>query len=439
MAICGTFVHSTIFSVGIGGNVETKGSLLNMINQTVQLPNLNFDIIIDLPTYIDCGILEYGHIRSLFCPDVHLYNRWQKLFLKLVQKHSFISVHNILNKNQADEKMKNDIVLDCLEEGTVLSYGDSRCEIELPNGLMKPEEQTDQCERLVPFILPSGTKVTHRKIIFWTGGNQWKLIYLPCVAPLYICGYGPPPSVSSIQYRRVPEASIPPLPGFIGHHVIVRNVQYDCLMGQEFKTSFQDNKVCVFYIPQYNTTKFNIDLEKLQNDSIMEDCLENTCMKDMVSGELEKLCVNISLNEIVAKDQDYYNPVAADVFTLPNLTSVTNRLRTTTMMKTTSMNSEEDDEYYYDLRMLRNQIKEINTDHKYFQIICGIFIIILFLYMIFNVGYITCKERAFTRKLQEIQSNGKIESKYQNITPPINYDDDDDDDDDETIYEDTLY
>ena len=447
------------FRIGIGGGIETQGSLLQMVNQTISLSDIDLNVIIDFPSYVSCSSLQYGNTTTLFCPDSYLYYRWQHLFIKLIQKHSYITIINIENVNEILTSKEQSITFTCPDNGTVLSYGDSHCEITLPNGMIKPKHDTGQCHRLVPFILPSFSKVTFRQISYANGKDDWNNVFLPCVAPLYICGYGSNSTIHSIQYNEALMAVEPPPPGFLGFNYVVRDAKYDCLMGQEFMATFQNIWTCIFYVPSHNISDFQLRLNKLMvNEMDASACMDiSVCSGSLIKDR--NFCGDQGSEEIIAIDHDYFNPFAStDMFFFPEAT--TNSMEMTSFSEHKPPRSGNSRVKY--LRSYYNQdgnfsssienfLQKIASEHNRFLIIFIVIFILLLVFSILIIVFVLYYYRLF-KKYQLLHP---LKSTYQNIdistsvrtyrddaieSPQLVIDDDEDDnanqqnDDDSFIY-----
>lgn len=262
------------FQIGIGGSIETYGSLLSMPNQTFHIVGKNVAMVIDSPTYIDCNPFAYGDTISYFCPDPYLYYQWEYYFKKMLQMHSFIAIRNFPKMHERSEYEQDFLKFDCPEGGTVLSYGDSRCQIEGLSEIIKDESNEEKCVRLVPMVLPSGTTVISRSVYLLTEGKKWETLYIPCISPMYICGYGSSDSNVTFSARNVNRNTVLTdnnRVNFKGE--FTRNAKSDCMMSSNFAASFQNVRNCFFNKPVYNSTEFNIRLEVIQNN--VEICLDD--------------------------------------------------------------------------------------------------------------------------------------------------------------------
>ena len=321
---CLWLIDASIFHIGIGGSLETHGSLMDMPNQTVFIDN-NTHIVIDTPTYIHCKPFDLGNTVSLFCPDSFLYFHWLDLFTKFLKRHSNILVKNFPARNYLNVNKINDISFECPYNGTLLTYGDNRCKIEFLNNKIKPENNKGKCNRLVPMVLPASAKITSRPIYLWTGDDKWENLFLPCIAPFYLCGFGTGPQNITFEQRKVISLNRYETHHSFReidmHHIVTRDSKFDCLMGRDNKHLFEQIKTCVFQQPSYNTTAFNIQVDMLKNNQIPNVCFEegicnitheNVERYDEVINFKPRinLCPkNFKTNEIIEKDKMYYRPL----------------------------------------------------------------------------------------------------------------------------------
>lgn len=308
--------------IGVGGTIETHGSIFDMPNQQVYLDDTTINVTIDLPSLITCQVFHYGNTASYFCPDPFLYYRWITLFKLLLQKHSVIKIKHFPHRKDIDPRKMSVLQFDCPEEGTVLTYGDGRCQIEgAMFGLIHSEHNMPGCQRLVPMILPGKARIVSRQLYVWTGQGMWKNFYLPCVSPMYICGYGEPSNIHSIGQREVPVAAPYKLKDILNvdyHHVFLRDAKFDCLQSQEFSQTFEHIKTCIFKRPTMNTTEFNLRVQQLQSNNLDNQtraCLDKgVCTQEysIIGGQnrdgIRNICPTNLDEEIIAVNASYYHP-----------------------------------------------------------------------------------------------------------------------------------
>lgn len=252
---------TTTFQIGIGGSIETYGSLLSMPDQMFHITGQNITTIIDTPTYITCSSFLHGNIVSSFCPDPFLYFQWEHFFTKLLQMHSFIKIKNLSEIGVGNVSLPYYIKYDCPAGGTILSYGDSQCKVE---GLTKvfSAKTSEKCQRLVPMVLPAQSKILSRQIQIGEAEDA----FIPCVSKLYICGYGPKPNNITFTQRKVPESPILADNSSNSERDLIRNAQSDCLMSLSYVESFQAVKQCVAKKPIYNIADFNTKLHLMRTE-----------------------------------------------------------------------------------------------------------------------------------------------------------------------------
>jgi hypothetical protein len=313
--------YGDVIQIGLDGRLQTRGSLLNMPNQSIQLQALDdILIVIDSPTNIKCNAIKYGFTLSLFCPDPYLYFRWEELFKRLLRKHSNIAIRNFPDRVDFDPTIPHVQEFDCPHEGTVLAYGDSQCTIENSLTLLTEKERDILgCERLFPMILPSSVTIHPRNLHIWTGTEQWEDLFLPCIAPLYVCGYGDPPKIINIEEREVRSIETHTHQYFNDidfYHTFVRDTRMDCLMTYKHEHLYDKIKKCVFHQPIYNSTDFSFSVDMLKT-SITRSMIK-ACWSDGVCGstlqmehtqhyQYRNLCPRNLTGEIIKVDKFYFH------------------------------------------------------------------------------------------------------------------------------------
>ena len=431
--------NTHIYRIGIGGSLETYGSLLAMPNQTLHIEN-KAHVVIDTPTYIQCKGFTYGNTVSLFCPDVYLYFRWKELLKKMIKKHSNLVIKNIPSRPHLDVSEINVLSFECPEDGTILTYGDARCRFETLHHESRDERTIGKCERLVPMILQSTTNIISRKIHLWMGGNEWKNLFLPCTIPFYICAYGPPPNHVTIDETKVPSVEGHAYHGYRGidkYHIIVRDAKFDCLMSEHFTDLFSEIKDCVFNQPSYNTTAFTLQLEMLKNNVIPNACYEDGICSTAFQLATDKIddqknfCPKHFKQEIIEIDKRYYHPSLTDNSGMPSVeintktfpskkpqpaVNVTTRIRPMHLqendekkdnsvlnlpVKGTKYVEEYDESEYtheieemYLFKYTNTRIDNLHNDNKYLLPILILMHIILIIFTLLLCTYIFCNRTA---------------------------------------------
>ena len=414
-----TMCNGIPFQVGLGGGIQTKGSLLSIDNQTISVEGLTLDLYVDPPARISCEGFRNGPTSSLFCPDPYLYYRWEILFYKLFMKHSHL---NFVNFNQQNVT-RQDIVFDCPAGGTILAYGDRRCAIELPDGTRKDEMNTDKCDRLVPLVLPSKSKVFFRDVMI-VNGDTLRAEKLPCVAPMYICGFGVKSDIKSIhrtQHLPILEVNTHPDFDFLPYPV-VRDTKYDCLVGKYEKNGLM-NIPCIYHLNPLNTHDFNTNLTSFFNKTTIlinknatdesnpidisvdknqtMNCVQTSYCIAPENKRTRNFCEQKEKTEVVAIDRDYYNKRTDYVFN--NASS-----SITLVQKSKQRHNNHDEEPYVDF--ITSQIDNLRMDHIYLVTVLVIMCVVLFIYALVFIIFVYYTRRHIA------PANGKRgEEKYVNI------------------------
>lgn len=260
-------IITSTFQIGIGGSIETHGSLLDMPNQTFHITGKRNLMVIDTPTWILCNSIKYGETVFSFCPDPYLYAQWEYLFKQLMGLHSFIQISNLPTMSQNDLYVPTTLKLDCPKGGTILVYGDSRCQID---GLYSPSKRAqnqNECQRLIPMVLASGARIKTHKVYVPTSANSSEYLYIPCISPMYICGFGPQSTNIKFTERTVAETDLMYTEVSNVNRNFFRNSMFDCLTSSTLTTTFEDFRDHVLAKPIYNITDFNIRLKEIERNA----------------------------------------------------------------------------------------------------------------------------------------------------------------------------
>ena len=261
-----------IFRIGIGGGLETSGSLMNLKNQTISVLGNNISIVIDSPTLISCNDMKYENSRIFFCPSAHLYHRWKELLTQMLKKYSKIKVVNSRDHMSSKITSLHSFTFDCPKGSTVLAYGDRNCKINTTSHSINSESSPQECFRLVPMILEENVTIYSRKVSVKIN-SEWENVYLPCISPVYICGYGDRPNITNFKY--INDQPVLPLRKKLieknnEKYIFFRDAQNDCLVDRRDE-KFTD---CLFISKIYNTTEFNLEVEMLNDTNKTSVCFE---------------------------------------------------------------------------------------------------------------------------------------------------------------------
>lgn len=283
---------SPTYHIGYAGSFETNGSLMNLLNQTLSLYGNNITIIVDSAISVSCSDIQYKNSKIYFCPSPYLYYKWELLLTEMFKNYSHIKAVNSNSRLSSSINSPHSFSFDCPEESVVLTYGDRNCKMNTTSHLINLEASPQKCYKLAPMLLTQKVKVYSRRAFVWIN-NQWETVYLPCISPIYVCGYGDRPNVTDIQFRTVNTASSASEVTTKGEkYTFFRYAQNDCSMNKKDKKSTH----CIFQKRIYNTTDFNLKVTSF-NKTIP------SCFKEKLCGR-ENATINICSDPI-----DFFRPL----------------------------------------------------------------------------------------------------------------------------------